>query len=290
MPADRVRVLGQNLRRYAGVILLPFVGLSVFVAPEITAWGLLLAIGILLWDRMRTGQIALAMRTALGDEQDLKLEVSDSTLGELAHHINRLRQNYRHQQRLLRLLGLPAASVATRLADLDVPLVGNECEVAVLAIHVQSSNSDRIESLREIAFAAQRQAETHVALLSRIGDQILLIFGALESGRPETHLRAAHQAALALHADWNTLPNSHQLNLSLAGGVARAVVLPGLGYSVIGPAVDQALALLAAGQPSAIVCSEPTYVYLRRLGSAPPLPLAPRLVSDAGATTYTVPL
>jgi len=272
------------------LILLILGALAALGHPAVTVAALVAAL-LLVWERA-AGQRAMRRLAAVlaADNQEAKVEVSGGAWGELCHAINRLLQQRRGEQRIQRLLGAPPAPLAARLAEVAVPRDGLPCEVAVLALGPLPGAEGPAERLQVAAAAAARQAELHGALLSRSGERILLIFGALGENRPEAALRAAQRAAVGLRDAWASRPEPLRPTLSLAGGPARALLLPGLGLSVVGPPVEQALALLDAGQPGALICSESAYVSLRRLGSAPPLSIAPRLTPTAGPVAYAVPL
>lgn len=271
--------------------LLIIAGPAALISPPLTVALLLAALGLLLGERAERERAMRRLAAALAkDGIEAKIEVAGGAWGELCHAINRLLQQRRGEQQLRRLLAEPPAPLAARLAAMALPPEGLACEVAVLALGPLPGHGDQAEQLREAALAAARQAELHGALVSRAGDRLLLIFGGLGEAHPESALRAAQRAAYALHDGWAGRPERLRPALSLAGGAARGLLLPGLGYCVVGPPVDQALALLDAGRPAALICSESAYMSLRRIGSAPPLSAAPRLTPLAGPPAYAVPL
>lgn len=289
--SDYMRLFGARARIPLLILLLTLAGLAAFLSPVLTAAVLLAALLLLSWERAASERSMRRLAATLAsDDVETKLEVSGGAWGELCHAVNRLLQQRRGQQRLQRLIAAPPAPVAARLAEMNLPLGGTPCDVAVLAIGPLPGPDDPLDRLRELAFMAAHQAELHAGLLVRSGDRLLLIFGGLGDCAPEAALRSALRAAFGLRDAWANRGGQPLPTLSLAGGVARGIVLPGLGYSVIGPPVDQALALLDAGQPAALICSESAYVSLRRLGSAPPLSAAPRLSPAVGPTAYAVPL
>jgi hypothetical protein len=271
--------------------LLVIAGLAALLSPALTAAGLLAGLLLLLWDRAERERDMRRMAAALADDDiEAKLEVAEGAWGELCHAINRLLQQRRSEQQLHRLIADLPAPLAARLANLTLPPDGLACEVVVLGLGSLPGAGDPVEQLREASRAAAQQAGLHGALTIRAGNRLLLVFGGLGEARPEAALRAAQRAAFGLRDAWAARPERLRPTLSLASGSARGVALPGLGYCVIGPPIDQALALLDAGRPAALICSERAYMSLRRIGSAPPLSAAPRLTPAAGPPAYAVPL
>lgn len=281
-------ILPPHRRLLLALALIPPAAIAALLAPLPAALLLLIVVALLLIERNRHEQrLRGAAAILAGDDPEAKLEVTEGGWGALCHAVNRMLQQRRAQQHLLRRLPTPPAGVAGRLAELTVPLEGLSCTVAVLVIGPQPGG-DPIAGLHEVAAVARRQAEIHGALMSRAGERILLIFGALDQARPSTNLRSALRTAQALYATW--LRPAERPALSLAAGPARAIVLPGLGFTVVGPPVDQALAAQSAGPPTTLACSEEVYLQLRRIGSAPPLSAELRQARSDGSTVYAVPL
>src|SRR5262249_1456691 len=105
------------------------------------------------------------------------------------------------------------------------------------------------------------------------GDAIMLAFGAFAEQSPGETLRAALAAAEALQRSWRdgAIKAGGPLILSLASGHALAIVLPGLGYCVVGGPVEQAgqLQHLARhARRQGLVCSEGVYYVLRHANGA----------------------
>lgn len=253
---------------------------------------LLLVLVVLVLDRVRRDRLLRRVAAQIAaDDLDTKLEVFEGALGELCYAINRLQQQRRNQQRLQRLLpALPSAG-RSRLGELHIPIDGLECEVAVLALGLPTVGVEPLERLREAASAVSRQAEINDALIIRSDGRILLIFGAFGQTSPAAAMRGAYSSAQALHGVWAGRPVGEQPIFTLAGGRARAVVLPGLGYTVLGPPIEQALGLQRIAEVAAdLVCNEDAYLNLRRIGSAPAQAPVPRLSAVDGHPAYSVPL
>lgn len=287
MPIVR-NILTPHRRLLLSLALIPPTAIAVLIAPFPAALLLLIVVALLLIERARREQRMYAAATILaGDDPEAKLEVTEGGWGALCHAINRMLQQRRAQQYLLRRLPTPPAMVARRLGELTVPLEGLSCMVAVLVIGPQPSD-DPAARLQEVAAVAHRQAEAHGALMSRAGERIMLIFGAVGPSGPSAHLRSALGAAQALYAAW---PDpAERPALSLASGQARAIILPGLGFTVLGPPVEQALAAQSAGPTATLACSEEVYLQLRRIGGAPALGAEQRRARSDGSMVYAVPL
>ena len=259
-------------------------------APPLALLTLFVAVAIAIWDRAALERDLRRLAAAVvAETPELKLEVGDGAWGELCHNLNRLRQQRRAQQQLAALLPALPLARAARLADAGLPPEGLACEVVVLALAQPSAPGDPIAQLRAVAGAALHQAQLHDALLARAGDRVLLIFGALAPTSPAASLHAAEQAARALAQSWAAESASSRPRLALAAGSARTLNLPGLGLTVLGPPVDQALSLqsLATNQ---LLCNEEAYLGLRRLGRVPPQPPAPQLAAPNARPAYAVTL
>lgn len=277
------------------VVLVSFtVVLSLYV-PQLLIPLLVLGVAWLLWERLRINNAIrdLAARIAVGD-LDAKLEVGDSAWGALCHAVNGLLQQQRRQQRMQTMLPWLPAHVIASLVNTPLPAEGLPRAMTVLVIGYATATlrsvdeSIHLRIFQAMAAAAQQQAEIHGALLERSGDTLLLAFGAFDDRPLPTTLRSAMKAAKELRSTWSQLsqadvplPTLPSLCLSLASGTGRAVALPGLGYTIIGTPLDQGLRLqyLAAACPEyTLLCSEESYLLLRRLDNSPWLPTDMRLV------------
>lgn len=278
-----------RLRPLLALLALLLAACAAYFAPALTGVPLLVAALIIAWDRATLERDLRALAARVAAEQfETKLEVGEGAWGELRHALNRLLQQRRAQRQLQPLLpSLPAA----RLADLHLPPEGLICDVAVLALSRASLPRDAVAGLRAIAEAALTQAEAHHALLVRADERVLLVFGALGQQSHAAELRSAHAAATALQRCWASQPPNERPRLSLAVGQARAFALPGLGYTVVGPPIEQALALQALAVGNGLLCNEEAYLGLRHLGATPPQLAPPRLrAADGGSAAYAVPL
>ncbi len=199
---------------------------------------------------------------------DLKFEVAEGAWGELCHALNDMRQQRRAEQRLRHLLPALPVTSAARLADLSLAHDGLPCDVVVLALVHPGGPDDRIAQLCDTAYAALHQAQLHDALLSRWGEGVVLVFGVFSQQDALATLRGAHHAAQALSAAWSARSPDQRPRLILTSGQGRAVILPGLGLTVVGPPVAQAFALQRLAGGDLFVCTEAAYLGLRRLGVA----------------------
>jgi histone H3/H4 len=291
-PAMRLSLAGRFGRRARLSLLvaaLAAAAVAAWLAPPLALVALAAAAAVALWDRAALDRDLRALAAAVtSGAPGAKLEVTDGAWGELCHALNRLQQQRRAQRQVETLLPALPVARAARLADAGVPAEGLRCEVAVLALARPASLTCPAAHLRETAEVALLQARRHEALLARSDDRFLLIFGALEVQSPAANLRAARQAAAELHAAWAAVDGGPRL--SLAAGTARAVVLPGLGLTVIGTPVEQAVGLQELAGPASLVCNEDAYLGLRRIGAVPPQPLNPRLATPDERPAYSISL
>jgi class 3 adenylate cyclase len=284
----RLPLIGRRARLALALAALLAAAATALIATPLSLLAIATAAIILLLDRAALDRDLRALTAAiLTDDSTSKLEVTDGAWGALCHALNRLRQQRRAQQQVAPLLPALPMACAARLADGGLPPDGLFCEVAVLAVG-RAGAGDPIGQLRNYASAALLQAQLHEALLVRAGDRLLLIFGAMGQQSLAATLRAAQQAAAALAEALADEEGDGRPRLTLAAGPARAVALPGLGYSVFGHPVDQALALQPLARPSQLLCNEEAYLGLRRLGVLPPQPPAPRLPTPDQRPAYAV--
>ncbi len=259
---------GRSGRRLLVVLgAAPLIIAAIVFTPTLSAMLLGLLGGLLLIDAVRNEHAIQRLAGSLAaDGAEPKLEVGAGALGDLCHQINRLLQQRRTQQRLLAMLPSPPPVVIARLADLTVPPEGLTFPIVVLAMKVPGGAEPAAADLQLAAAEAVRQAALYGALLSRSSNVLLMSFGAL-GGSPDGAMRSAYRAAFGLHAAWQELPAAARPPLCLTSGAADALVVPGLGYTLIGQPLSEAISLLAVAPANTLHCSEVTYLHLRRLGS-----------------------
>jgi hypothetical protein len=281
------RTLGRRARLALLVAAIAAAAAAALWAPALTLAPLAAAAAVALWDRAALDRELRALAAAVAaDGPEGKLEVTDGAWGELCHALNRLQQQRRARQQVEPMLPALPVVRAARLADAGLPPEGMLCEVAVLALAPAGAGAAGVAQLRETAQRALRQAQAHEALMARADEQILLIFGALHPQSPAASLRAAGEAARELQRGWD----DGRLRMGLAAGMARAVVLPGLGLSVIGGPVEQALGLRGLGGRAPLLCNEDAYLGLRRIGVIAPQIASPRLFAPDQRPIYAVTL
>ncbi len=278
----------RRLRPLLALLAMAVAALAVPFVPWLALGALALAAGLIIWDQIALQRDLRGLAAAISsDDAEHKLEVSDGPWGELSYALNRLRQQQRAESRLRELLPeLPARA----MVEWQLPSEGLPCDVAVLALTTPPGGTP-VARLRAAASVAAAAARNYDALISRSGEQLVVIFGATGQQSPISTLRDAQQAARAIYRHWSASPANGRPRLALASGQAHAVVLPGLGLSVVGQPVEQALALLAFATETQLLCNEDAYLGLRRIGIAPAQPRAPG--SAAGgerAGMYVVPL
>lgn len=293
---------GRRSRLALALVALVVATVAALLFPLLSIPAIMIAAVLVVWDRAALAAelraLAAAVSAAAQSGQpvydDGKLEVASGAWGELCYALNRLLQQRRAEQQLRQLLpALPLAG-AIRMAELRPPPEGLLCDVVVLVIAYPTAYGDPVPLLRDTAYVALHQAQLHDALLTRWGEGVVLVFGALGQQGPLPALRGAYQAARALGAAWGT---AQRPRLTLAGGQGRALILPGLGLTVVGAPVEQALALQRHGTGAPLVCNEDAYLGLRRLGMIPPVETptpgsqAARLPAAEGRpTAFAVPL
>ncbi|MFQ3663339.1 MAG: hypothetical protein SNJ69_13200 [Chloroflexaceae bacterium] len=288
MPLLTVIRPGRRLRPMLALSTLLVAAATLLFVPRVALLLLLVTALVIVWDRLALERDLRRLAASVTDtETGGKLEVTDDAWGELCHTINRLRQQRRAEQRLQRLL--PELPPIEDLLEAELPPEGVPCDIAALAIALPEGAA-RAAHLREAATIAAASARQYHALLTRCGPHLLLIFGVTGQQSPTLILRNARQAARAVHTHWK-LDAARRPRLVLAGGQARLVTLPGLGLSVIGPPVDQALDLLDLADEELLLCNEEAYLSLRRLGLVPAQLAGQRPIASKGYPgAYGIPL
>lgn len=278
----------RRLRPILTIGALIAAAITVLFAPGFALVPLLVTALVIIWDRMGLERDLRRLAVSVAStETGAKLEVTDDAWGELCHAVNRLRQQRRAEQQLQRLL--PELPAVDDLLEANLPPEGLPCDIAALAI-APPEGTAKTTRLREAAALAAAGTREYNALLTRPGEHLVMIFGLTGRQGPAAILRNARQAARAIHAHW-TLDAARRPRLALASGQARVMSLPGLGLTVIGPPIDQALALLNLADEDLLLCNEETYLALRRLGQAPAQLASQRPVASEGHPgAYAIPL
>ncbi len=282
--------LCRRWRRFViSLVCLPVcIGLIVII-PELIGPLLLLILALLTWERFRMTRAMrnLARRIQSGDH-DTKLEVQDDAWGSLCHAVNNLLQQQRlHQHTRAFRPSLPSGGIQT-LLDRQFPAQGIPCACTILVVgacrispkHTQGLH-EHLEHMARLSTIIQQQTEQHNVLLEHCGELLLLAFGTFDDNSLTTSLRSALQVAHRLRQVWEAGTSTHTLTLSLTSGIGLATILPGLGYTVFGEPVEQALRLayLAADRPEyTLLCSEEVHLTLRRIDATPWLPTDLRLL------------
>lgn len=282
---------GRRARLALALVALFAAAVAALLYPPLALLAIAAAAAIVLWDQAaRAEELRSLAAMVTSVEPDAKLEVAEGAWGELCHALNRLLQQRRTEIQIRRMLPTLPGGGAARLADLSLPPDGLTCDIVVLALAIPSTASTPVARLRDTAYAALHQAQLHDAILARWGEGLLLIFGALGTPSDTAALRGAYQAARALAAAWSASHTAAPPHLTLAGGAGRVLLLPGLGLTVIGAPLEQAIALQRLGPGGQILCNEDAYLGLRRLGFAPPQPAARRPLGDDQAPAFAVPI
>lgn len=279
----------RRLRPLLALLAIAVAALALLFVPWLALGALALAAGLIIWDQIALQRDLRSLAAAISsDDAEHKLEVSDGPWGELSYALNRLRQQQRTTSRLRELL--PELPARTALVESHIPSEGLPCDIAVLALTPPPGGTP-VARLRAAASVAAAAARNYDALISRSGEQLVVIFGATGQQSPISTLRDARHAARAIYRHWSASPASSRPRLALASGQAHTVILPGLGLSVVGQPVAQALALLAFASETQLLCNEDAYLGLRRIGIAPAQPRDPGAAPGGErAGMYVVPL
>lgn len=278
----------RRLRPILAIGALIAAAITTLFAPGFALVPLLVTALVIIWDRLVLERDLRRLAVSVANtETGAKLEVTDDAWGELCHAVNRLRQQRRAEQQLQRLL--PELPAVEALLEANLPPEGLPCDIAALAI-APPEGSAQTTRLREAAALAAASTREYDALLTRPGEHLVMIFGVTGRQGPAAILHNARQAARAMHAHW-TLDAARRPRLALTSGQARVMSLPGLGLTVIGPPIDQALALLDLADEDLLLCNEETYLALRRLGQVPAQLASQRPVASEGHPgAYAIPL
>jgi hypothetical protein len=277
----------RRLRPILVICALIAAAITMLFAPGFTLVALLVTALVIIWDRLVLERDLRRLAVSVANTKTgAKLEVTDDAWGELCHAVNRLRQQRRVEQQLQHLL--PELPAVEALLEANLPPEGLPCDIAALAIAPPESSAQTTR-LREAAVLAAASTREYDALLTRSGEHLVMIFGVTGRQGPAAILRNARQAARAMHTHWTL--NARRPRLALASGQARVMLLPGLGLTVIGPPIDQALALLDLADEHLLLCNEETYLALRRLGQAPAQLASQHPVAGEGHPgAYAIPL
>ncbi|MFN8504884.1 hypothetical protein [Kouleothrix sp.] len=217
----------------------------------------------------------LARRIA-DSEQLAKVEVPGGAWGDLARAVNGLLQERLVEQRLREALPAPLPLDALQsLLGGDALSQGRACQVAVLLVGAPVRAPAWEGGVRRtgmlawqvLAAATHDAAQHYGALLQPCGDAVMLVFGAFEERPAQSALRDALAAADRIKRRWHDdMANASPLALALASGYALAAALPGLGFSVVGAPVEQAVGLqqlALRARRFGLMCSEEAYQALR---------------------------
>ncbi|MFL5802610.1 MAG: hypothetical protein ACJ8CR_12825 [Roseiflexaceae bacterium] len=221
------------LGQLAGAALLPLAGLLLHALHQ------------------RDRRARVLAQQIVGGRLDEKIEVRTGAWGDLSRAVNGLMQGQRVQERLrgAQPAPLPTEAVQALLGG-QLSTAGESRMAAVLLVscapYTAHEHDQRAMLSTERALAQEMYdlAQHHSALLQPCGGAILLAFGAFADQPIGESLRAALAAAEALQRSWRGGDaGAVPLVLSLSIGHTLAVVLPGLGYCVLGAPVEEAVHL-----------------------------------------------
>lgn len=233
--------------------------IKVSVAPAVAVIMLLAAAALaaLVYERSTTRRTLVALAEQLKTNGPLhKVEVEASSAGMLGQALNQAIQRSRKETALLTVE--PPSAVAETLP------------VVVLSIGLRQGvhpayTAAHTERLTEVALAAREASQATDAVLDAHGDgTLLLIFGSQQLVPPVLSLQQALDVALALRAGYP------DLRFGLGCGQGRSCTLPGLGTTIIGAPLEDAVRLYrmaAAWQEYHLLCVEPVALLARSCSS-----------------------
>lgn len=229
--------------------------IQVRVAPAVAIIMLLAAAALaaLVYERSTTRRTLVALAEQLKTSGPLhKVEVEASSAGMLGQALNQAIQRSRTETALLSVE--PPSAVAETLP------------VAVLSIGLRQGvhaayTAAHTERLTEVARAARGASQATDAVLDAHGDgTLLLIFGSQQLIPPALSLQQALDVALTLRAAYP------DLRFGLGCGQGRCCTLPGVGATIIGAPLEDAVRLYrmaAAWHEYHLLCVEPVALLAR---------------------------
>lgn len=245
-------------------------------------------LGLLGFERARSRRRMLRLADQLKSVATLdKLEIADNpSMSVLDRALNDAIQRTREQARILQFVPLaaPSGPMLDQFASAD----GTPRNVAVLAFGLRDQGSTPIlsethEQLREIASTVVAVAERRAALVQMQGSgTFALVFAAFSQEPAGRGIGVAYATAKELIGIYP------ELRFGLSAGTGMPCTLPGAGYTVIGPPLEEAIRLYrlaASWHEFQVLCPEPVSLILRSnvsgqrtplqltSSSAPPLPV-----------------
>lgn len=211
------------------------------------------ALAALVYERSTTRRTLVALAEQLKTSGPLhKVEVEASSAGVLGQALNQAIQRSRKETALLTA---EPPSYVTETLPVVVLSIGlrQGVHAAYTAAHT--------ERLTEVALAARRASHGMDAVLDAHGDgTLLLIFGSQQLSPPALSLQQALDVALTLRAGYS------DLRFGLSCGQGRCCTLPGLGVTIIGAPLEDAVRLYrmaAAWHEYQLLCVEPVALLAR---------------------------
>lgn len=272
-PVHRSIVLGSM----GAILALGFVGL-VMVGQYVAA-GMLPVVAVLLAaiDQRDARARALARQLRVAGPAE-KLEVAPGDWGDLCRAVNGLVQERRLHEQVQEFAPSVPPGGLRHLLDANSTGKGRQHMVAVLLVgvrgvqHLDAQRSTTLVSAwQSLASAARTAAYEHNALLQPCGDSMMLVFGAFHEESAQRLLASATDVAQRLQRMWFASGGSGRLALGITSGPAVVTIAPGLGCSVFGGPVEQALQIerLALSTPNTrLLCTESTYHAMRNVQGA----------------------
>jgi hypothetical protein len=251
------------------VVVCSLVVVISMVVPWLTLPALALALVGLAYEWLRTEHTISKLAEKLSEDiETAKIEVREGRWAHLQYALNRILQQRRAQQHLQALLPSWPSGAADVLAA-HIPPEGVPRQIVVLALSLPTPS---IETWRQLSALITRLAEEQTIFVDWNGSVMLMAFGAFADHERNYLLRAALQTARQI----DKLFAASALTMAIAAGESRITVLPGLGYSLMGAALQQATLLSVSAHSlrnhRVLLCSEELYLTLRHLGNAPAIP------------------
>lgn len=270
--------LYRSSARTLGVVVVLGVATGLLIwAGQLAAVALVPLVFVLLRAIEARDRRAQALARRIADaEQVAKVEVPGGAWGDLARAVNGLLQERLVEQRMRDALPapLPLEAVHSLLGG-DLLTQGQSRLVAVLLIGAparapaweQGVRRTGMAAWQSLARAAHDVAQQYGALMQPCGDALMLVFAAFDDRSAHASLRDALAAAGQIEQRWHAdTANVSPLVLVLSSGYALTAALPGLGFSVVGAPVEQAVGLqqlALRARRFGLMCSEEAYQALR---------------------------
>lgn len=208
---------------------------------------LVLTLAALFYRLKQLERKARSLAQRIRDRQASKIEVQEGVWGELSRAVNGLLQDQRISQHVQAIQPQPIPNNALQAmlnGSIELEKQKNRL-VAVLVVGNPQLNDKTPDLpawqvLGQICYDAAQQNN---ALLQPCGNALLLAFGCFEDQSISQSLQALVESIEYINQQWQQAGNQEQLSYNICQGPATTTLLPGLGYSLCGAPINEALGL-----------------------------------------------